>query len=101
MKPRKSFMKSTPSSHRLKSILSQLRRSSLKKRDGRSSQSRKLSKDRKEKGFAPKLRLKKPRKLALLSLSLCPQAPRVEEVPLLEVDMTLCLYLKDFYMKLI
>jgi hypothetical protein len=69
MKLKRSFMKNIPSSHKLKSILSQLRRSSLKKSDGRSSQSPKLLKGRKEKGFEHKLRLKKHRKHVLLSLS--------------------------------
>ena len=101
MKLRRSFMKNIHSSHKLKSILSQSRRSSRKKRDGRSSQNPKLWKDRKEKGFEPKLRSKKPRKPVLLSHSWCQQAQRVEEVQQPEADMTLYLYLKDFFTKLI
>ena len=100
MKLRKSFMKNIHSSLKLKSILCQSIKNSQRKRDGRSSLNPKLSKDRKERGFEPKLRSKKPKKPVLLNPSLCLQAPRVEEAQQLEADMTLFLCLKDFYMKL-
>jgi hypothetical protein len=69
MKLRKSFMKNIHSSLKLKSILCRSIKNSQKKRDGRSSLSPKLLKDRKERGFEPKLRSKKPKKPVLLNLS--------------------------------
>lgn len=58
-------------------------------------------KDRSEKGFALKSRLKRHRRRALSNLNLCLQALRVEGAPPLEADMILFHFPRDFCMKLI
>lgn len=84
---------------RSKNIHCQLIKNSRKKSDGRSSQSPRLSKDRSERGFALKLKLRKPRRPALSNLNLCLLVPRAEGALQLEADMNHFHFLKDCYMK--
>jgi hypothetical protein len=101
MKLKKNSRKSTLSNHKSKSILCPLIKSNQRKKGGKSSLNQRLLKDRSERGFVLKLKLKRHRKLVHLSPNLCPLVLKVDGALRLEAAMIQYLSLKDCFMRLI